>query len=253
MQKILCPKCGSLIEEVKRTSNRQSSTKKSRTICATCKELHIADMVTRNKSSSMRESNRTRMKTDNPMFEAKVRTKMASTLTGTQKSIKEYATLKKDVPRLSMTEISTKMKLNNPMHNVDTVSKMKTTMNRRIEEGIIEYKKGNEHHLWRGNRDFNNTCRTQLYPVWTKKVLERDNFTCTMCQTKNNLQVHHIKPLRSILAEVKKENSINSFSCISSGDWQPLIDEVTQRHKIEEGITVCSACHAIVDDKYKGK
>ena len=53
---------------------------------------------------------------------------------------------------------------------------------------------------------------------WTKKVLKRDNYTCKLCGGKDNLNVHHI---------IK---------------WS---DDPINRINIDNGITLCSKCHAL--------
>lgn len=40
----------------------------------------------------------------------------------------------------------------------------------------------------------NSTTASKEYKQFRKKVLERDNYKCVKCGSKDNLQVHHIKP-----------------------------------------------------------
>ena len=104
------------------------------------------------------------------------------------------------------------MRVNNPMFNVETAKRMSATVNSKIESGERVYKRGPEHHLWKGNRDFNNVCRCQLYQVWTKVILKRDNFKCTCClKGSGGLQVHHTRPLRDIIGVVKDRHNVKSF------------------------------------------
>ena len=73
---------------------------------------------------------------------------------------------------------------NNPMKNPIVVKKMLETKKKRIENGTLIFKRGPDHWLWKGNRGFTNSLRVYLYPLWTKKVLIRDNFKCSICGSK---------------------------------------------------------------------
>lgn len=63
----------------------------------------------------------------------------------------------------------------------------------------------------RYNRDYNK---------WRKSVLKRDNYTCQECEAKDNLEVHHIKPLKF---------------------YPELYIE------IDNGLTLCNKCHRKTD------
>lgn len=58
------------------------------------------------------------------------------------------------------------------------------------------------------------------YSHWRKSVLRRDDYTCQGCGTKKDLQAHHI---------------VRWSDC--TGDKQEL------RYAVENGITLCRACH----------
>ena len=117
----------------------------------------------------------------------------------------------------------------------------------------ITYVSGPKHHLWKGNRDFNNSCRRDLYPVWVFPILNRDNFTCTECGSSQNLQVHHLKPLRLFIDEIKIKYNISSFTEYSAEELYPYVQEVITMHKLEDGITVCAHCHADIDEMYHSR
>ena len=57
------------------------------------------------------------------------------------------------------------------------------------------------------------------YSKFRKKVLERDNYTCQLCGSKNNLEVHHIKPYAKY----------------------PRL-----RVSVNNGITYCNQCHKAI-------
>jgi hypothetical protein len=51
---------------------------------------------------------------------------------------------------------------------------------------------------------------------WRKAVLERDNYTCQMCGSQENLEAHHI---------------------------EPYMDSPELRHDVSNGVCVCHECH----------
>ena len=54
------------------------------------------------------------------------------------------------------------------------------------------------------------------YALWKKEVLERDNYTCQHCQSKENLRVHHI---------------------------ESYVNHPDLRISVDNGITLCNKCH----------
>lgn len=64
---------------------------------------------------------------------------------------------------------------------------------------------------------------TPSHRAWAFAVKERDNFTCQICQKRGQLHSHHL-------------NSYSKFP--------------QERYKIENGITLCKACHWAFHDKY---
>ena len=57
---------------------------------------------------------------------------------------------------------SIRMKNFNPMQNEESKSKMIATFKNKIKSGEIKYKRGKEHHLYKGNRSFNLEVRSNL-------------------------------------------------------------------------------------------
>ena len=66
--------------------------------------------------------------------------------------------------------------------------------------------------FWLGNRDRSSA----EYRSWRMDVFKRDNFKCTSCGTKNDIQAHHIK------------------------QWK---DNKNERYNVSNGITLCRKCH----------
>lgn len=224
---IYCYRCKAVMETV--PAKRSLNDRPSRTLCHNCKMISKKESIRRITQPHILENNRQRLLNNNPSKRSN----------------------KPKVIKLTRLEMSQRMKFNNPMHNQECVEKMKRTFNSRIKAGKIQYKKGPEHHLWKGNRGFNNSLRVFLYPIWTKKVLERDNFQCTQCGKKQNLQVHHLKPLRYFIKLIKDKYNIRSFAQINDKDWLQYFEEIAKLHKLEHGITVCKECHSLVDPYYR--
>lgn len=251
LQAILCPKCGR-IKDIENKLRARTQTRKCRTLCQTCKKLHKESIILRNKSTEIRKLNKQRMEKENPMFMAETRAKVASTQTGELKSVEDYRIKKEDLPKETPAELSERMKRNNPMFDEEIKARAVETKRERVAAGIISYKRGSEHHLWKGNRDFNNSCRSVLYNSWTKKVLHRDGYSCQRCGERKDLQVHHLSPLREMIGFVKDKYNIETFLDIPSEEWQSYIDEVVSLHNLKDGITVCKECHRLIDEQFRG-
>jgi len=151
--------------------------------------------------------------------------------------------------------MSDRMKKHNPMFRKDVRNKVSKTIKDRIANGDTVYPTGKEHGSWKGNRTFNFTCRSRLYKPWIFRVLERDNFTCTICGYTGQLHVHHIRPLRDIIDLVLSRHNIQSIKDMDSNSelYHKLIDEVVSCHVLADGITLCAKCHTIIDDRYRRK
>jgi hypothetical protein len=74
----------------------------------------------------------------------------------------------------------------------------------------------------------------KVYKYWYQACLERDNYTCQRCGSKEHLEVHHIIPVRKI---IKDNNIKNSKEALN----------VPELWMLELGITYCFTCHCIVD------
>lgn len=96
---------------------------------------------------------------------------------------------------------------------------------------------------------FREACRGLLYITWKRPILERDNFTCTMCGEHKNLEVHHLKPFRDILKETAIEMglNLNEFKEWSSDILEKYREKVVSNHNLSDGVTLCKDCHKNVD------
>ena len=144
---------------------------------------------------------------------------------------------------------------NNPMKNPETVRKVQQTLKERCDSGILKRKTGRQHGNWKGTSSFNKTVRSRLYPVFTKPVMERDNYTCQLCSKEGGiLHAHHVVSLRSIIDELLTALGINDVSkLIDTNHYDELVNIVVKNHHVDNGQTVCPKCHGKIDDRYRRK
>ena len=62
---------------------------------------------------------------------------------------------------------------------------------------------------------YNSSPRPNIHK-WKKSVYEKDDYTCLICKTKQDIQAHHIRP------------------------WIKYVD---YRYDVENGIVLCRDCH----------
>lgn len=95
-------------------------------------------------------------------------------------------------------------------------------------KGLVGYHAGEKSHFWKGGiTPVNAIIRSSLeYKLWREAVFKRDNWKCQECGIRSGkgvkvvLHAHHIKPFY-------------------------LFPEL--RTAIDNGITLCENCHAIID------
>ena len=74
------------------------------------------------------------------------------------------------------------------------------------------------------------------YVYWRMRCFIRDDFTCQKCGIKGGyLEVHHIKPFKQLLVEVKEYLPLYDLYN-GAMSYTPLWD-------IHNGITLCKKCH----------
>lgn len=77
------------------------------------------------------------------------------------------------------------------------------------------------------------------YRRWKQQVLIRDNFTCQKCgEQKKNLDVHHKKPFKKLMQEVKKYLPLFSLP-EGAFIYTPFWDT-------NNGVTLCIKCHNFI-------
>ena len=86
----------------------------------------------------------------------------------------------------------------------------------------------------------------RLYDIWTKPILERDNFTCQKCgQEGGKLQVHHNKEtLAEIIFKFVSKFAIDAKD-LSTEKKKLIRDQILKYHASGKvsGITLCIKCH----------
>jgi len=140
----------------------------------------------------------------------------------------------------------------NPMKNKDISEKVKNTLRRRINNGEILYKKGVDHHNFKGLRRINKAIRDDLKD-WRKKILDDCNYECVECNINNNkLHVHHTEQLHLIILSICKKNNVNiEFLKDGTKEFNLIKNEVLLYHNENNiGIALCEDCHDLIDIHY---
>ena len=159
------------------------------------------------------------------------------------------------IPRMTKEEMKAKsserMRANNPMKNPSVVDRVKQSIREAALRGEICHKTGQEHHLWRGNREPSFVIRTRLKP-WIRSVMERDDFTCQSCGVRGGrLEVHHLHSFRSICAAALTEFQVESLKelNVNSVLFENITQAIIAAHTLDVGITYCKTCHARHDER----
>jgi len=231
-----CDKC--------RSKRRIKSTKIKRTYCPRCKinitnsyivkTFHKTKTYSRAMCNKCKEksliSTKKRMSSDNnPSIQKYGRKKIYSEEENNKRKEKQKR----------------QMRVNNPMYDPKVKQKAKETRAKRS----YQYKRGNKHSLWKGNRNRAQTIRSRLYKIWILPILERDQFTCCRCnKTSTQLEVHHIDSFRDIL---KKELWNKSLEDLSLEEFEEVSLKIEKLHLLGRirGITYCMPCHKRVDNR----
>jgi len=148
----------------------------------------------------------------------------------------------------TLAKMSERMKIHNPMFDEKSKEKASNTKKENFLKGNFVYKKGKEHHLWKGNRQNSNILRTDL-TAWKQKHLKDSNYCCENCGNNNDLEVHHKhEPLREIIEKFSKK-SLNEYEN-ESDEFLELRETIKKYHDNVIGQVLCVECHAKID-KYR--
>lgn len=113
--------------------------------------------------------------------------------------------------------------------------------------------RGKDHPNWQGGiTGLHMRLREAFYKNLARKVLQRDHYKCTMCGSKKQLHVHHIKPFKELLNNILKKNA--NLDPIKDQD---LLYNIALEDKdfndLDNLITLCKECHLFKVHKYKKK
>ena len=77
-------------------------------------------------------------------------------------------------------------------------------------------KKGSDNHRWKGGitPESDKIRKSQIYKNWKKSIYERDNNSCVDCGSKENIELHHIKPF-SLFPELRMVDENAKILCKS--------------------------------------
>lgn len=233
-QDIHCKYCKEYIYTIEKKQTRKIHSKIYIRVCKKCK-----------KNNRIIKSQK--MKDNNPMFKKEVIQKGLITKYGKipEKNIPIYK-------QLGFKSFNEFMKENNPMFNKKTVDKVKETYKHKIENGELVYKKGINHHNFKGLRNINKAIRDDL-KEWKKNILKECDYKCIECEiNNNNLHVHHTEQLHKIILKICYKHNINSKTLKDgTNDFYLVKNEVLKYHTENNiGIVLCEDCHDLMDIHY---
>jgi hypothetical protein len=109
---------------------------------------------------------------------------------------------------------------------------------------LVPHPRGKNHPCWKGGITplVNQLRALEEYKQWRMTCLRRDWFRCQECFSKDNIEVHHIKSFRELVAEFLKE--YDQFSPIE--DRETLV-RLAMKHEpfwdVNNGQTLCETHH----------
>jgi hypothetical protein len=235
---LTCTNCEAVIGTYTKALTKGGDSKPSK-VCDKCKE------------ESRRQTSE-RLKQNNPMHDPAVAQRVGQTLktkfdTDLAYREQQLENMRKAcvAPRSPITDeqrerARERMINDNPMKNPEIKAKVQTKLKGSSRP------KGPDHGNWKGNRERAQTIRTRLYPVWTFPHLEKAQFKCEVCGTKDTkLEVHHeSQSFKSCLEECLNGADIK---LLTESELEHIIQLVIKNHEQITGKVVCVPCHRKID------
>ena len=75
---------------------------------------------------------------------------------------------------------------------------------------------------------------------WYYNVYKRDNWTCQKCDSKKQIDAHHIEPIYKIIKRLTQDLTFDTDE--DKIEWLLTQDEIVDS-KLKNGITLCRECH----------
>lgn len=236
---LLCTNCQCVLGTYTKAMTKGKLSKPSR-VCDSCKQ-------------ESRRKNSERLKHNNPMHNPETVQKVGHTLRTKFETDPEYREKMQENGRRAGTmsppppntaeqrdRARERMINDNPMKKPEIKAKVQTKLKGR------PYPKGPANHRWKGNRARAQSIRTRLYPVWTFPHLEKAQFKCELCGTKDTkLEVHHeSQSFKSCLEECLNGSDIK---LLTEAELEHIIQLVIKKHEQITGKVVCVPCHRKID------
>ncbi len=111
---------------------------------------------------------------------------------------------------------------------------------------------GENNSQWKGGvSSLYKIIQRNLWSVWKKPILERDEFKCGVCGSKKQLEVHHLRYLVGIRDEVIAENP--DLDIVDYDSRAKLAAIIVGRHTLQDGTTLCHSCHITYHVEKRGE
>lgn len=132
-------------------------------------------------------------------------------------------------------------------HGINKGKKMSDSQRKRMSRARLGKplfkNRGENHWNWKGGSGKSlrkKIMDTAMYRLWRQSVYERDNWTCSSCDTRGGkLHADHIKPFHKIISDNQITSVQESKMCAELWD-------------VFNGRTLCVSCH-MKTDTYGGK
>ena len=114
--------------------------------------------------------------------------------------------------------------------------------------GKTWFKPGTIPWNYKGINDLREMSKEKLYKLWKSNIMRRDFYTCQLCKSKKNLQVHHVNiPMKDIISLILDKHNVKNFNSLDISEKRKLVNELVEFHLNNvEGITLCKECHSYI-------